>query len=67
MPSTIHLVLRSANKACPRLELGARLEARTTSMQVPARCFQQFFHTLFRGGDEYHVDIARPILRQTLS
>jgi hypothetical protein len=67
MPSTIYLVLRSAHKACPRLELGARLEARTTSMQAPARCFQQFFHTLFRGGDEYHVDIARPILRQTLS
>jgi hypothetical protein len=63
MLSTIHLVLRSVHKACPRLELRARLEARTTSMQALARCFQQFFHTLFRGGDEYHVDIAQPILR----
>jgi hypothetical protein len=49
MPSTTYLVLRSAHKACPRRELGARLEARTTSMQALARCFQQFFHTLFRG------------------
>ena len=44
MPSTIYLMLRSAHKA--------RLEARTTSMQALVRCFQQFLHTLFRGGDD---------------
>jgi len=44
MPSTMHLMLRSAHKA--------RLEARTTSMQALVRCFQQFFFTLFRGNDK---------------
>jgi hypothetical protein len=29
MPSKNYLMLRSAQRACPRLELGARLEART--------------------------------------
>ncbi|SRR6266404_78848 len=33
MPSEAYLILRSAHRACPRLELGARLEGRTTVMQ----------------------------------
>jgi hypothetical protein len=40
MPSAIHLMLRSAQRACPRLGLGARLEARTTAIQqkiIPTR------------------------------
>src|SRR6266478_1935746 len=32
MPSKDYLMLRSAQRACPRLELGARLEARTASL-----------------------------------
>jgi len=33
MPSKDYLMLRSAQRACPRLELGARLEGRKTVMQ----------------------------------
>ncbi|SRR6266404_3239065 len=32
MPSKDYLMLTSAQRACPRLELGARLEARTASL-----------------------------------
>src|SRR6266481_4271063 len=34
MLSKDYLMLRSAQRACPRLELGARLEARTASLQL---------------------------------
>jgi hypothetical protein len=43
IPSTIYLMLRSADKP--------RLEARTTSMQALVHCFQQFLHSLFLGND----------------
>ena len=34
--------LRGAQRACPRLELGARLEARTASFQLICWCVNQF-------------------------
>src|SRR5439155_10222488 len=34
MLSKNYLMLRSAQRACPRLDLGARLEARTASLQL---------------------------------
>ena|SRR5438552_853700 len=42
MLSKNHLMLRSAQRACPRLELGARLEARTASFQLICWCVNQF-------------------------
>jgi hypothetical protein len=45
MLSTIYLMLRSAQRACPRLELGARLEARTASMTRRFPVFADSFTT----------------------
>jgi hypothetical protein len=43
MPSKVCLILRSARRA--------RLEGRTTSVQLSQRSSFGFLHTLFRGGD----------------
>ncbi len=32
MPSMVSLILKSAQRACPRPELGARLEGRTVAL-----------------------------------
>ena len=42
MTAKDYLMLRSAQRACPRLELGARLEARTASPQLFFRSVDQF-------------------------
>jgi hypothetical protein len=45
-------MLRSAQRACPRLELGARLEARATSLQSCFRWVQSILPTAsFARGD----------------
>jgi hypothetical protein len=55
MPSRKYLILRSARRA--------RLEGRNMFVQAP---FADSFTSSFRGGDEYHVDIAQAIVSQTL-
>jgi hypothetical protein len=52
MPSKDYLMLRSAQRACPRPELGARLEARTASLQLIFWCVNQFPDSLLRREDQ---------------
>ena len=51
MPSKDYLMLRSAQRACPRLELGARLEARTASLQ-PTSWSSDNFLTASKAGTQ---------------
>src|SRR6266404_6800687 len=68
MPSEAYLILRSAHKACPRLELGARLEGRTTVMQPFVSILSHALppghkNTLAGPDDDLGETTARPIRR----